>query len=75
MPSWVWWGLMAIGVFAVGWLCGRRRQPQKPAGDGRWEPSWAVYFSPHGGAMRAILAGIRGAKQSILVQAYLLYST
>ena len=74
IPPWVWWGLIAIVAFAVGWLCGRRGQ-QEPAGHGRWEPSWAVYFSPNGGATHAILQAIRGTKQTILVQAYLLYST
>jgi phosphatidylserine/phosphatidylglycerophosphate/cardiolipin synthase-like enzyme len=61
-------------VFAVGWLCERRRRPQEAAGHGRWEPSWAVYFSPQGGARNAIIEVIRNAKQTILVQAYLLYS-
>jgi phosphatidylserine/phosphatidylglycerophosphate/cardiolipin synthase-like enzyme len=58
-----------------GWLWGRRSRPQGPAGHGPWETSWAVYFSPHGGARNAILEAVRGAKQTILVQAYLLYST
>jgi phosphatidylserine/phosphatidylglycerophosphate/cardiolipin synthase-like enzyme len=75
MPAWAWWGLIAIGLFAVGWLCGRRSRRHGPAGYGPWDPSWAVYFSPHGGATDAILAGIRGAQRTILVQAYLLYST
>ena len=74
MLSWVWWGLIAIGVFAVGWLCGRRR-PQEAAGRGPWDPSWALYFSPKGGATDAILEVIRNARQTIQVQAYLLYST
>jgi phosphatidylserine/phosphatidylglycerophosphate/cardiolipin synthase-like enzyme len=75
MPAWAWWGLISIGLFTVGWLCGRRSRPQGPAGHGHWETSWAVYFSPNGGAMHAILGGIRGAKRTILVHAYLLYST
>jgi phosphatidylserine/phosphatidylglycerophosphate/cardiolipin synthase-like enzyme len=75
MPSWAWWGLMAIGVLAVGWLCGRQRSPQEAAGHGPWDPSRVVYFSPHGGAADAILEVIRNARQTILVQAYLLYST
>jgi hypothetical protein len=60
MPPWAWWGLIAIGLFAVGWSCGRLSRPQGPAGTGPWDPSWAVYFSPNGGATHAILAGIRG---------------
>jgi phosphatidylserine/phosphatidylglycerophosphate/cardiolipin synthase-like enzyme len=75
MPAWAWWGLMAIGLLAVGWLWGRRSRPQGPVGHSPWDTSWAVYFSPNGGATHAILAGIRGAKRTILVQAYLLYST
>ena len=75
MPSWVWWGLIAIGLFAVGWLCGRLSRPQRPAGTGPWDASWSVYFSPNGGATDAILEIIRNARQTILVQAYLLYST
>jgi hypothetical protein len=75
MPSWVWWGLIAISVFAVGWLYGRRGRPREPAGHAPWENSWAVYFSPNGGATGAILEVIRNARQIILVQAYLLYST
>jgi phosphatidylserine/phosphatidylglycerophosphate/cardiolipin synthase-like enzyme len=74
MPSWAWWGLIAIGVLAVGWWCGWRSRPQGPAGHGPWDTSWAVYFSPNGGAMDAILAAVRGAKRTILVQAYLLHS-
>jgi hypothetical protein len=76
MPAWAWWGLISIDLFAVGWLCGRLHRPQGAAGHGLWDdPSWAVYFSPNGGAMHAILEGIRGAKQTILAHAYLLYST
>ncbi|MGH8065247.1 MAG: phospholipase D family protein [Candidatus Entotheonellia bacterium] len=75
MPAWAWWGLISLGLLALGWLCGRRSRPQGPAGHGRWDTSWAVYFSPNGGATDAILEGIRGAKRTILVQAYLLYST
>ena len=75
MPPWVWWGLIAISVFAVGWLDGRRGRPREPAGHAPWENSWAVYFSPNGGATGAILEVIRNARQTILVQAYLLYST
>jgi phosphatidylserine/phosphatidylglycerophosphate/cardiolipin synthase-like enzyme len=75
MPTWAWWGLIAIGLLAMGWLCGRRSRPQGPAGHGPWDTSWAVYFSPNGGATDAILGGIRSAQHTILVQAYLLYST
>jgi phosphatidylserine/phosphatidylglycerophosphate/cardiolipin synthase-like enzyme len=75
MPAWACWGLISIGLFAVGWLYGRLTRPQDPAGHGPWETSWAVYFSPNGGATDAILEGIRSAKQTILVHAYLLYST
>jgi phosphatidylserine/phosphatidylglycerophosphate/cardiolipin synthase-like enzyme len=75
MSAWAWWGLIAIGLVALGWLWGRRSRPQAPAGHGPWDTSWAVYFSPNGGATDAILAGIRGAKQTILVHAYLLDST
>jgi phosphatidylserine/phosphatidylglycerophosphate/cardiolipin synthase-like enzyme len=75
MPAWAWWGLISIGLLALGWLCGRLRWPQGPAGHGPWDTSWAVYFSPNGGATHAILEGIRGARRVILVQAYILYST
>jgi phosphatidylserine/phosphatidylglycerophosphate/cardiolipin synthase-like enzyme len=66
--------MIAISLFAF-WLWGRRSRPQGPAGHGPWDPSWAVYFSPNGGATDAILEGVRGTKRTILVQAYLLYAT
>jgi phosphatidylserine/phosphatidylglycerophosphate/cardiolipin synthase-like enzyme len=75
MPAWAWWGLISIGLLALGWLWGRRSRSQGPAGNGPWDMSWAVYFSPNGGATHAILEGIRSAKQTILLQAYVLYST
>jgi phosphatidylserine/phosphatidylglycerophosphate/cardiolipin synthase-like enzyme len=75
VPAWAWWVLISIGLLASGWLCGRLRRPQGPAGNGPWGASWAVYFSPDGGATEAILEAMRGAKRTILVQAYLLYST
>jgi phosphatidylserine/phosphatidylglycerophosphate/cardiolipin synthase-like enzyme len=75
MPAWAWWGLISVSLLALGWLCGRRSRPQGPAGHGPWDTSWAVYFSPNGGATDAILAAIMGAKRTILVHAYLLYST
>jgi phosphatidylserine/phosphatidylglycerophosphate/cardiolipin synthase-like enzyme len=75
MPAWVWWGLISVGLCGLSWLWGRRSRPQGPAGHGPWETSWAVYFSPNGGATHAILEGVRGAQRTILVQAYLLYST
>jgi phosphatidylserine/phosphatidylglycerophosphate/cardiolipin synthase-like enzyme len=75
MPSWVWWGLISVGLCGLSWLWGRLSRPQGPSGNGPGDTSWAVYFSPNGGATHAILEGIRGAKQTILVQAYLLYST
>jgi phosphatidylserine/phosphatidylglycerophosphate/cardiolipin synthase-like enzyme len=75
MPAWAWWGLIAMGLVASGWLWGRRSRPQGPAGYGPWDTSWAVYFSPNGGATHAILEAIRSAQRTILVQAYLLYST
>jgi phosphatidylserine/phosphatidylglycerophosphate/cardiolipin synthase-like enzyme len=59
---------------AVGWWCGRRSRPRGPAGHGPWDPSWAVYFSPNGGAAQAILGAIRSARRTILVQAHLLHS-
>jgi phosphatidylserine/phosphatidylglycerophosphate/cardiolipin synthase-like enzyme len=74
MPAWACWGLISVGLFALGWLCGQRRS-QGPAGYGLCNTPWAVYFSPNGGATDAILEGIRGAQRTILVQAYLLYST
>jgi phosphatidylserine/phosphatidylglycerophosphate/cardiolipin synthase-like enzyme len=48
---------------------------ESAAGHGTWDTSWAVYFSPNGGATDAILEGVSGAKRTILVHAYLLYST
>jgi phosphatidylserine/phosphatidylglycerophosphate/cardiolipin synthase-like enzyme len=75
IPAWAWWGLISLGLFAVGWLWGRLSRPKGPAGHGPWDTSWAVYFSPNGGATHAILEGIRSAKRTILVQAYLLYAT
>jgi phosphatidylserine/phosphatidylglycerophosphate/cardiolipin synthase-like enzyme len=75
MPAWSWWGLISIGLLTLGWLSGRLSRPQGPAGNGPWATSWAVYFSPNGGATHAILKGIRSAQRTILVQAYLLYST
>ena len=75
MPAWAWWGLISVGLFAVGWLYGRLSRPRGPAGHGPWDTSWAVYFSPNGGATDAIMEAIRSAQQTILLQAYLLYST
>jgi phosphatidylserine/phosphatidylglycerophosphate/cardiolipin synthase-like enzyme len=75
MPAWAWWGLISIGLFTLGWLSGRLSRPQRPAGTGPWDTSWAVYFSPNGGARDAILEVVGNARQTILVQAYLLYST
>ena len=75
MPAWAWWGLISGGLCVLSWLYGRLSRPHAPAGNGPWETSWAVYFSPNGGAARAILKGISSAQQTILVQAYLLYST
>ena len=75
MPGWAWWGLISGGLCVLSWLYGRFSRPHAPAGNGPWEPSWAVYFSPNGGAAHAILNGIRSAQQTILVQVHLLYST
>ena len=75
MPAWAWWGLISAGLCVLSWLYGRLNRPYAPAGTGPWEISWAVYFSPDGGAAHAILDGIRSAQQTILVHAYLLYST
>jgi len=75
IPAWAWWGMISIGLLAVGWLCGRLGRPRTSAAQGPWDTSWAVYFSPNGGATHAILKGIRDAKRSILVQAYLLHAT
>jgi phosphatidylserine/phosphatidylglycerophosphate/cardiolipin synthase-like enzyme len=74
MPTWLWWGLI-LGLCTLCWLWGRRSRPQAPAGTGPLEDnSWAVYFSPHDGALEAIRKSIRGAKRTILVQAYLFKS-
>jgi phosphatidylserine/phosphatidylglycerophosphate/cardiolipin synthase-like enzyme len=75
MPAWAWWGLITGGLCALSWLYGRLSRPQAPARHGPWEASWAVYFSPNGGAAHAILNAIRSTQHTILVQAYLLYST
>ena len=74
MPGWAWWGLISGGLCVLSWLYGRLSRPHAPAGNGSWEPWWAVYFSPNGGAVRAILECIRSAQQTILVQAHLFYS-
>jgi phosphatidylserine/phosphatidylglycerophosphate/cardiolipin synthase-like enzyme len=74
MPAWVWWGLITGGLCVLCWLYGRLSRPQAPARHGPWEASWAVYFSPNGGAAHAILNAIRSAQHTILVQAYLLRS-
>jgi phosphatidylserine/phosphatidylglycerophosphate/cardiolipin synthase-like enzyme len=75
MPAWAWWGLISGGLCVLSWLYGRLSRPQAPAGTGPWETSWGVYFSPNGGAARAIFQSISSAQRTILVQAYLLYST
>jgi phosphatidylserine/phosphatidylglycerophosphate/cardiolipin synthase-like enzyme len=75
MPGWAWWVLISAAPCVLSWLYGRFSRPHPPAGHGLWETSWAVYFSPNGGAAHAILAGIRSAQHTILVQAHLLYST
>ena len=75
MPAWAWWVLISGGLCLLSWLYGRLSRPHAPAGNGPWEASWAVYFSPNGGAAHAILNGIRSAQHTILVQAYLLHST
>lgn len=75
MHGWVWWGLLSLGLCTLSWLWGRRSRAPKPGGTGPWGMSWAVYFSPNGGAAQAIYETLRGAQRTILVQAYLLYST
>jgi phosphatidylserine/phosphatidylglycerophosphate/cardiolipin synthase-like enzyme len=75
MPAWAWWGLISGGLCVLSWLYGRLSRPHVPAGRGPWENSWAVYFSPNGGAAHAIIKSIRSAQQTILVQVHLLYST
>jgi phosphatidylserine/phosphatidylglycerophosphate/cardiolipin synthase-like enzyme len=75
MPTWAGWGLIAIGLLTLGWRWGRLRRQQAPAGHGPGDTSWAVYFSPNGGAARAILEGIRSAKLTLLMQGYVLHST
>jgi phosphatidylserine/phosphatidylglycerophosphate/cardiolipin synthase-like enzyme len=74
MPAWAWWALISGGLCVLSWLYGRLSWPETPSGNGPWAPSWAVYFSPNGGAARTILACIRSAQQTILVQAHLFYS-
>ena len=75
MPGGAWWVLISGGLCALSWLLGRLSRPPAPAGNGPWETAWAVYFSPKGGAAGAILESISSARQTILVQAYLLHST
>src|SRR5262245_5795055 len=75
MPAWAWWGLISGVMCVFSWLYGRLSRPHAPAGAGPWETSWAVYFSPNGGAAHAIFQSISSAQQTILLQAYLLYST
>jgi integrase len=61
MPVWAWWGLISIGLFAVGWLYGRLSRPPAPAGHGPWDTSWAVYFSSDGGRKRIPIKDFRNA--------------
>jgi hypothetical protein len=68
MPAWAWWVLISGGLCGLCWLYGRLSRPQGPASHGPWDTSWAVYFSPNGGAAHAILNGIRSAQHTILVQ-------
>jgi phosphatidylserine/phosphatidylglycerophosphate/cardiolipin synthase-like enzyme len=75
MPAWAWWGLISGGLCFLSWMYGRLSRPRAPAGNGPWETSWAVYFSPKSGADHPIRNGIRSAQHTILVQAYLLRST
>jgi phosphatidylserine/phosphatidylglycerophosphate/cardiolipin synthase-like enzyme len=75
MPVWTWWGLVSGGLCLLSWLYGRLSRPHAPAGNGPWDTSWAVYFSPSGGAARAIPNSISSAQQTILVQVHLLNST
>jgi phosphatidylserine/phosphatidylglycerophosphate/cardiolipin synthase-like enzyme len=75
MPAWAWWVLISGGLCGLSWLYGRLSRPPAPAGHGPWDTSWAAYFSPNGGATDASLEAIRGTQRTILVQAYLLYST
>jgi phosphatidylserine/phosphatidylglycerophosphate/cardiolipin synthase-like enzyme len=75
IPAWAWWGLISVGLCGLSWLWGRRSRPQRPANTGPWDTSWAVYFSPNGGARDAILEVVRSARQTILMHAYVLYST
>jgi len=70
MPVWAWWGQVRGGLCLLSWLYGRLSRPHAAAGNG----SWAVYFSPNGGAAHAILKSISSAQQTILVQVHLLYS-
>jgi hypothetical protein len=74
MPAWAWWGLISGGLCVLSWLYGRLSRPRAPAGNGPWQTSWEAYFSPNGGASRAILKCISSAQRTILVQAHLLYS-
>jgi phosphatidylserine/phosphatidylglycerophosphate/cardiolipin synthase-like enzyme len=75
MPARAWWGLISAGLCVLSWLYGRHSRPHAAVGPGPWETSWAAYFSPNGGAARAIFKCISSAQQTILVQTYLLYST
>ena len=75
MYTWVWWwGCITLGLCGLSWLLGRRSRPHPPTGIGPWETSRAVYFSPNGGALDAMLQRIRGAKKTILAQGHLLHS-
>jgi len=40
------------------------------ADEGRATAGWSVYFSPHGGAERAVVRAVTDARRSIFVQAY-----
>jgi len=52
-----------------------KRDADKPAAPAAVEDGISVYFSPDGGALRAIVAQINGAKKTLDVQAYVLTTT
>jgi phosphatidylserine/phosphatidylglycerophosphate/cardiolipin synthase-like enzyme len=60
--------LRVLGVCAVLALCGCERGEAAPVA--ATVPAWDVRFSPRGGCTEAVVAALKDAKSTVLVQAY-----